>query len=367
MALVLGLLGLARWRRRGRLAFAIGSVALLGAAPNTAVAFECDTGRPATAYHADGSPAPASSAPIPCRVDTGFGSAESHIRVSPNGDVVEQPAMVPVGIPSYLSGALTVSRDQGQTWQFVEPNGLRSQTNDNAIHFADNGRLFVAYISGYTGVQEVGITPLVGATVIFSSMPTPAGYVQWNQQIMAPIAGTENPRFTSAPAPAGQPQPLPGEQITYWCANVGILAPASRLCFRTLDGGVSWEQRSILFTTPAPRHPECGDNGEVMSPGDGNYPQAGPDGSLWVTVQCGGITYLAKSTDEAATFPILRKNDGSPLIIGPSDPSSTIGFLNREELRVDGDGRLYHFKVNGSSILMRISVNGGQSWSHRST
>ena len=208
--------------------------------------------------------------------------------------------MVPVGIPSYLSGALTLSRNGGQTWEFLEPNGLRSQTNDNAIHFAPNGRLFVAYISGYTGLQEVGITPLVGAATLFSSMPTLAGYTQWTQTLLPQHSGTENPRSTSAPAPPGQPHPLRASRSPI-VANTGILAPVTRIC-RTLDGGVTWEQRSILFTRPVPRHRSVartrGDQPRrrQLSPGRPGRLAVG-DGPVR------GTTYLAKSTDEAATFP----------------------------------------------------------------
>ena len=58
--LILGLLGLSHWRKRLSLALALGSFALLGAAPDAADAFEC-AASPAVAYHGDGSPAPASN------------------------------------------------------------------------------------------------------------------------------------------------------------------------------------------------------------------------------------------------------------------------------------------------------------------
>src|SRR5581483_2169695 len=85
-------------------------------------------------------------------------------------------------------------------------------------------------------------------------------------------------------------------------------------------------------------------------------------GSLWVLITCDalnslgvpvpGATYLARSDDEAATWPILKRRDGSPLTVQGS------------ELRVDTAGNLYAFELAGSQLLMRISRNGGLNWSH---
>src|SRR5207244_4478582 len=179
------------------------------------------------------------------------------------------------------------------------------------------------------------------------------GYISWTSQVMHGHVGVENSRFTTGPAPAGAAQPSPGEQMAYWCGNtnpVGASPPIlARLCYRSFDGGTSWHQASVLYTALVAQHSECGSDAESFSAGDGNYPQAAPDGSLWLMVVCGGTSYLAKSTDEAATFPILHKADGAPLTI----PAA-------RELRVDTDGNLYAMRIDGTSLLLRISRAGGQ-------
>jgi hypothetical protein len=137
--------------------------------------------------------------------------------------------------------------------------------------------------------------------------------------------------------------------LFYWASPA---IPGYRACYRSLDGGRSWSQRSILFSQPVPQHRECGTSPEVFNAGDGNYPEPAPDGSLYVVVVCGGRTYLARSRDEGATWPILRNGKGDPLGIPPTD-----------ELRVDDWGNLYSIHQDGRHLLLRVSRNGGQAWS----
>jgi hypothetical protein len=105
------------------------------------------------------------------------------------------------------------------------------------------------------------------------------------------------------------------------------------------------------------QNPACGtSNGDTtIGLGDflGGYPQGAPDGSLYLLVPCGSTTYLARSTDEAASFPILHKADGSPVTV-PGSPT---------ELRVDSAGNLYALGISGTAIQLFDSRDGGNSWS----
>src|SRR5207245_12281 len=60
----------------------------------------CSSTRVAVAYDASGKPLSpkAPGAPAPCMVATGYGSAETHISVTGDGSVVEQPAAVEPGL-----------------------------------------------------------------------------------------------------------------------------------------------------------------------------------------------------------------------------------------------------------------------------
>src|SRR5947199_53922 len=84
--------------------------------------------------------------------------------------------------------------------------------------------------------------------------------------------------FVPAPPPRGQARTSGGyPNVTYWCGNrdVGIFEPLifERECYRSLDGGTTWEMRGILFTNPVPQHAECGADREDINSLDGNYPQ----------------------------------------------------------------------------------------------
>jgi hypothetical protein len=130
-----------------------------------------------------------------------------------------------------------------------------------------------------------------------------------------------------------------------------FIAFLSRECYRSLDGGTTWQHASTLWVQGVPDpHPECGNTAATSS-----YPQAASDGSLWVTFSCNGNTYLARSTDEAATWPIIHKSDGTPLTV----PTGW-GLLVDS---TDTAGNLYLFQKNGSELLFQISQDGGLSWS----
>jgi hypothetical protein len=138
-----------------------------------------------------------------------------------------------------------------------------------------------------------------------------------------------------------------------------------RFCFRSLDGGDSFTLASILFTGVLPQHPECGASGEIYSAIDGYYPQPDPtDGSLYVMVACGGHTYLARSVDEAATFPIVRAN-GQPVVIPVPAPST--GQVGGPDLRIDTVGTMYLMWAAASSgmtkLLLGTSTDHGSTWS----
>jgi len=180
----------------------------------------------------------------------------------------------------------------------------------------------------------------------------------WSYSALTPFVESENPRFATAPAPRGGARPVGYPNVSYWCGNdmlfywAAPVIPGYRTCYRSLDGGKAWSQMSILFSQPLPTHQECGTNPEVFNAGDGNYPEPAPDGSLYVTVACGANTFLAKSTDEGSTWPILRDRTGNPLTIPSTD-----------ELRVDQKGNLYSVHLDASHLLLRISRNGGLDWS----
>jgi hypothetical protein len=299
---------------------------------------------------------------VACTLRTGFLTGETHLRVAPDGTVVQQPAQTVPGLAGtgFVAGApgprpqtqltpagFAVSRDGGKGFQRVLPAGLEWVASDGAIHFDEaTGRLYYYALSPSTVPQAggVGVTDQVPAGYAHL-MTSPDGGRTWTHTQAPGYVESENPRFTSGPTPRGGDRPVPGERIAYWCGNTVLFAYGQRDCYRTLDGGATWELRSTLFRRGTPVHAECGSDEESFDAGDGNYPQVGPDGSLWTLVACGDTTYLARSTDEAASFPVVR-----------TVPSF-------DELRVDRTGALYGVELTGNRLLLRTSRTQGRTWS----
>ncbi len=320
----------------------------------------------AAAFTADGRPSPYRA--LGCTVRTGFLSSESHLRVLPDGTVVQQPAQTVPGVAGtgFLSGApgpkpqtqltpagFAVSRDGGARFERVLPGGLEWVASDGAIHVDEaTGRLYYYALSPSQVPQAGGVAVTDQVPAGYAHLLTsPDGGRTWSHTQAIGYVESENPRFTSGPTPEQGDRPVPGERIAYWCGNTVLFAYGQRDCYRTLDGGQTWQLRSTLFRRGVPVHPECGNDQEIFDAGDGSYPQAGPDGTLWTLVRCGSSTFLARSTDEAASFPVLRLG-GRPL--------TTPAF---EELRVDARGVLYAARRDGARLLLQVSRDRGRSWS----
>lgn len=373
----------------------MGSAAVvLGMAIATPVAGMVRTGLPAgpgcaervaVAHYGGGvpvSPSPAGG-PVPCGVSTGFAGAESHIvatatavvytpAVRPSGTLGTGTALVPLDERTQSNAdpaGLAVTVNGGASWSFVKPSGLTWNPTDHG-DFVDpvtNRLLFEDY-------GPIPLAPTLGpeqegpAHIMWTDHPLDSQ--GWHHTAIPTMFLPENPRFTAARPPAHQPAPVNGyPDVVYFCANtnVGFVSPiiAGRICFKSLDGGTSFTQTGVLFSGAVPQHSECGANGEVYSAIDGYYPQPAPDGSLYVMVACGGKTYLARSTDEAATFPILHAPDGEPVVL-PVPPAST-GQLEGPDLRVDPAGAMYLMWTTpvdrATKLVLSVSADHGRGWS----
>lgn len=336
----------------------------------------CQAGRVAVAYHPGGnpiSPQPA-GAPVPCLVATGFGGSETQMSVTPDNTLVYEPAIITPGLAgtgyaaglpgpqlsTQLSpGGLSLSSDGGRTWSFDRPGGATWVPQDDAIYVdRTTGRIFF-YALSPDPVPDTGTLPPIQDQL-------PAGQAHlltsaddgrtWAETALEGFVESENPRFTSAPPPAGATRPSNYPNVVYWCGNnvvkAGLPFPSYRACYRSLDGGTSWQFASILSSYPVPQQAACGTNGETLQDGDPNYPEGAPDGSLYAEDRCGSVTFLARSTDEGSTWPLVTKN-GTPVAL-PADG----------ELRVGTNGELFLFyQAPSGALAARTSTDGGRSWS----
>jgi hypothetical protein len=379
----------------------LGGVALLAAVFPARGADQARPGcstRTATAYDGNGKvrPQPPGQAPFACMVSTGFNTVETHIAVTRDGTVVYEPAVITPGLAgtAYLAGApgprpqqptspagIVVSHSQGASWDFIEPAGSLWTSTDAALYTDPvTGRLFEETLAPGQIPEGGDLAP---------QEQTPGGYAyllaspddgaSWHHTALPGFLYQENARFTSAPPPPGQPATAGGyPDVTYWCGNreVGLTAPLIlvRECYRSLDGGVTWARTEplnssspFLISYPAPQHPECGASGEDITPMDGNYPQGASDGSLYLMVSCGGKVYLARSTDELTTTPILHTLSGAPLRLPVASGSGTSGFPELRVAKVGQRDELFLiYASSGSSgpvVQLKSSGDGGRTWS----
>lgn len=335
----------------------------------------CVGARPATVFTARGRVPGGRAHARTCGVTTGYAAAESHILALPDGTVVFSPAVLPHGLAGTGTAALpidsatqsnaspaglAVTRDGGRHWLLAEPSGVTWNPTDHGDYVDPaTGRVFF---------EDYGPIPPVAAFGTDQEGPahinTSDDLLHWHHTVIAGLFLPENPHFTAAAPPAAQPRPHGYPDVVYFCANtnVGFTSPliAGRLCFDSLDGGQSWTQRSLLFSATVPRHAQCGGAPEQFSAIDGYYPQPAPDGSLYVMVACGGRTYLARSTDEAASFPILTSG-GRPLVLPVPTPGAGSVALT-PQLRIGRHGVFVLVYQQGQRLLERASADRGRSW-----
>ncbi|MFL6240171.1 MAG: sialidase family protein [Actinomycetes bacterium] len=366
-------------RRRPILALACGAAAAalvipaLASSPGVRGArapIACDSSRPAVAHHASQVVLAQQPRlrPVPCGGTTGYASAESHIVALPSGEIAVAPAVLPGGFlgtdtppvavrPNTQSNAspagLLVTTNAGEHWTFVRPSGATWNPTDHSEYVdRSTGRLFFEDYGPISVAASFGAAQEGPAHINWS----PDGGITWHHGVIASVFMPENPRFMAAVAPAHARKPHGYPNVLYFCAdtNVGFSSPAivGRLCFRSFDGGLSWRRAAVLFNGTVPQHHECRRKGEDYYANDAQYPQAARDGSLYVMVTCAGATYLARSTDEAATFPIVHVG-GRPLTI-PADEYS--------DLQIAPDGTMYVMSKSGPHLMLRASANRGRTW-----
>ena len=324
----------------------VAAIAAFVVAPATATAAGpgCASNRHAVAHHSGGIPArpQPSGAPVPCGMQTGYAGGESAIAVTNSGSVFYAPAVqTTAGVQTqyFLGGNSGFARttDEGRTWSFVLPISPNlhlpssplgrpgwpawDQIDDKFFMDRSTGRLFWA--DPDLPSEAVIWTDDDGATWGYSLLPVGFGG-EWTQ------VTTATPRTsTTSDYPT----------VVYACGeydSVGRDVSSSfegDLCQKSLDGGQTWVVAGQgFFGSPRATHPQCG--GRQESPDFSPWAAPDPQGRLYELLFCAGRTFLIRSADEGATWPIYAQVPFEIPNVGPGNTGSA-------ELRTDARGNLY--------------------------
>jgi hypothetical protein len=308
----------------------------------------CDRSRPAVAFHPgtpdgaallDRQPRPG---PVACGATTGYAAIESRIAATDAG-VVFSPATDAAG-----TTGVAVSTDGGTTWALTGDGG---GIDDNLFADRDTGRIFwLKFKQGDATPpnREIGFSDDGGRT--------------WTASEGCCVEGENSRLVTAPPPPGGEPTTNGYPNVVYLCSDTsligGVVYPAGgRVCSKSLDGGASFGTPKVLFSKPVPQHAECLPYGDYFGASEGDYPQAGRDGRLYVMVHCGVgsvvSSWLTSSDDEGEHW------------------SKLIPIPYADELRVDSQNNLYLGRTNhdrphpalDDAPLLQVSTDGGLSWS----
>ena len=353
-------------------------LALLALAPaaNASPGPGCAPGRPAVAHYSGGAIAgpQRAGAPIPCGMQTGYAGGESAIAVTNSGAVFYAPAVQTVAgaqTQYFLGGNSGFARttDLGHSWSFVLPispnlsvpaNPLGrpgwpawDQIDDKFFMDRQTGRLFWA--DPDVPNEAVIWTDDDGLTWGYSVLPVGFGG-EWTQ------VTTAKPRLSRT---NGYPT------VVYACGeydSVGRDVSTSfegDICQKSLDGGQSWIVAGQgFFGSPISTHPQC--NGQTESPNFSPWAAPDPQGRLYELLFCDGKTFLIRSSDEGATWPIVARVPFTIPDVGPGDTGSA-------ELRTDAGGNMYLAWTNPGNpnpngayapgkLYMAVSRDGGATW-----
>jgi hypothetical protein len=362
----------------------VGALAAAPAAVSASVGPGCATARHAVAHHSGGAiakPQPA-GAPIPCGMQTGYAGGESAVAVTNSGAVFYAPAVqstAGVRAQYFLGGNSGFARtaNEGASWTFVDPIGLNAfapsvagiptqrlsgsigypawdQIDDKFFTDRSTGRLF--WTDPDVPSEAVLYTDDDGLTWGYSLLPVGFGG-EWTQ------VTTAKPRVSKT---SGYPE------VVYACGeydSVGRDATTTvegDICQKSLDGGQSWIVAGQgFFGSPIATHTQCG--GKTESPNFSPWAAPDPQGRLYELLFCAGKTYLVRSDDEGATWPIVVQVPYTVPNVGPGDTGSA-------ELRTDALGNLYlawsvpgNPNPNGAyapgKVLLSLSRDAGRTWS----
>jgi len=344
----------------------------------------CLPSQPAVAYYAGGILAQSQpkNPPIPCGGQTGYAGGESAIAVTNSGAVFYAPAVqTTAGVEAqyFLGGDSAFARttNDGATWQFVNPIGI------NDAFVTDITGPGVERFSGNTGDpawEQIDDKFYIDRTTgrLFWTDPDSQEVVlytdnsgeTWTESPLPLGLGGEWTQVTTAKGITAQPTGYP--EVVYACGEYDSFsrdfsyAFEGDICQKSLNGGNTWDVLGQGFWgSPDTHHPQC--DGKPEYPNFSPWAAPDPAGRLYEPLYCDGKTFLMRSSDEGATWPIYVQ---FPYDI-PNDGPGNTGIA---ELRTDAQGNMYmawsdpgNPNPNGtyapSTVYLATSTDLGLKWS----
>jgi hypothetical protein len=363
--------------------------ALLAAAPAAPAAASgtagpgCAAHRRAVAHYSGGvrmKPQPA-GAPIPCGMQTGFAGGESAIAVTNSGAVFYAPAVqTTAGVQTqyFLGGDSGFARtiNGGASWSFVDPIGLNMTTQVAGLP----GQRFSNSL-GYPAWDQIDDKFYMDRTtgrLFWTDPDAPSEAVLWTDDdgltwglSELPLGlGGEWTQVTAARPVTSKPSGYP--EVVYACGEYDSVSRdvsttfEGDICQKSLDGGQSWIAAGQgFFGSPIATHAQC--DGKTESPNFSPWAAPDPQGRLYELLFCDGNTFLIRSSNEGASWPIYTQVPFKIPNVGPGNTGSA-------ELRTDARGDLYLAWTNPGNpnpngpyapgkLYLATSTNAGRSWS----
>ena len=311
----------------------------------------CDAGRPAVSYRV-GKGIVRHHQPrrlIPClRVIDTRTSESATVAVLRSGRALYAPLVensYPAPLDDRGPAVIATSDDRFRHWHKIVPG----DTN----HILD----VPPWMSVDPQTQRIwfaSVLPdLCGAEISWSD----DGGRSWgtNPAVGCPAMGSE--RILEGPSPLGSAKPVGYRHVVYYCANISDLSASTLPCYRSLDGGHSF---NFTGSYPDPPPKQGCDAKHPARPG-----AVGSDGYLYLPVyRCGELS-VALSRDEGATWRWIHV------------AKSNVQDLYTTSVAVDPAGNVYLAWIAGSpkgppssnAILgngrpeLSISRDHGRTWS----
>jgi hypothetical protein len=286
--------------------------------------------------------------PVACASETGYASSESSLAVSGGGALVYSPAET--------ENSMARSLDLGASWRLTypakeQPTAFWNTVDPDVIADRHTGKVFWAHATG--PVRNEGELPeesgfyLAAAYgfQIYSSSDDAATFTTADYST-APTGDWE--KVFTGPAPSGAAQPVGYPDVVYLCANSPAeVAGPGRLCYKSLDGGVTFAIAG--YTSPTASNPQ-----DICPPLNFNAGVVDNEGAIYQPVDCEKSAYVVVSRDEGASETWIAEKDA---------PTGTTTSGTNMRLAADDAGNLYAAWTANGLLYLAISRDHAQSWS----